>query len=195
MYDNWLTSHLKYFGMNTPSHQVHINSDSMKEAFIELYPEIKQIAHAQVNRLQPGQTITATVLVNECYIKLQNRFNLKINDEKHFFCLVAQCMKHYLIDEIRGKSRNKRNAALQTSLITQLIGEQNVNIQLIEIIHAVDQLESIDLEMAELVNLHCFGGFTFDELSHILNKSKRQLLRKWQVAKTVIISLLGERHD
>ncbi len=172
-----------------------IDADSINDVFIELYPEIKKIAQSQVNHLQPGQTITATVLVNECYLKLQKKLKLKIRDEKHFFCLTAKCMKHYLIDQIRGKNRDKRNAALQTSLVTQLVGEQNINIKLIEVIRAVDQLEDIDQSMSELVNLHCFGGFTFDELSHTLKKSKRQLLRKWQVAKTVIISLLDEAYD
>jgi len=167
----------------------------MDQAFSELYPEIKLIAHAQVNRLQPGQTITATVLVNECYLKLQNKLTIDVHDEKHFFCLIAQCMKHYLIDQIRSKNRNKRNAALQTSLVTQMIGDKNINIKLIEVIHAIDQLEIIDSEMAEIVNLHCFGGFTFEELSPILNKSKRQLIRKWQVIKTVIISLLDETNE
>ena len=167
----------------------------MNEVFNELYPEIKLIAHAQVNRLQPGKTITATVLVNECYLKLQNKLTTDVRNEKHFFCLIAQCMKHYLIDQIRSKSRNKRNVALQTSLVTQLIGDKNIDIKLIEVIHAIDQLEAIDSEMAEIVNLHCFGGFTFQELSPILNKSKRQLIRKWQVIKTVLISLLDESNE
>jgi len=163
---------------------------SIDKAFTNLYPEIKKIAQAQLNRLQPGKTITATVLVNECYLKLNKKIKLNVSSEKHFYCLVAKCMKQFLIDEIRGQNRNKRNAALKTNLISQIVGAQNINIQLIEIIHTVDQLESIDSELAELVNLHCYGGFTFDELSITLNKSKRQLIRKWQVAKTIIISLL-----
>lgn len=170
-------------------------SDEIDKAFIALYPDIKKIAHAQVNRLKPGQTITATVLVNECYLKLQNKIKLKVRDEKHLFCLIAKCMKHYLIDEIRGKSRSKRNAALQTSLVTQLVGEQNINIKLIEVIHAIEQLEIIDGDLAELVNLHCFGGFTFEELSQTLNLSKRHLIRKWQMAKTIIITLLDEPNE
>ncbi len=170
-------------------------SDFMDKAFVELYPDIKKIAHAQVNRLKPGQTITATVLVNECYLKLQDKIKLQVRNEKHFFCLIAKCMKHYLIDEIRGKNRNKRNAALQTSLITQLIGEQNINIKLIEIIRAIEKLETIDNDLAELVNLHCFGGFTFDEISQATNQSKRQLIRKWKIAKTIIITLLDENYE
>jgi RNA polymerase sigma factor (TIGR02999 family) len=177
---------------STAPSQQQKNSENMNEAFVALYPEIKKIAHAQLKQIQPGKTITATVLVNECYLKLQNKIKLIISSEKHFFCLVAKCMKQFLIDEIRSKSRNKRSAELKTSLISQIVGAQNVNIKLIEIIHAVDQLETIDSELAELVNLHCFGGFTFTELSQILSASKRQLIRKWQVAKTMIISLMDE---
>ena len=165
-------------------------TDSIDKAFTNLYPEIKKIAQAQLNRLQPGKTITATVLVNECYLKLNNKIKLNVSSEKHFYCLVAKCMKQFLIDEIRGQKRSKRNAALKTNLISQIVGAQNINVQLIEIIHTVDQLESINKDLAELVNLHCFGGFTFDELSITLKTSKRQLIRKWQVAKTIIISLL-----
>ncbi len=169
--------------------------DAISQAFTQMYPEIKKIAHAQLHKLQPGKTITATVLVNECYLKLQHKHRLNIQDDKHFYCLIAKCMKHYLIDEIRGKNRSKRSAALQTSLVSQVMGEQNINTQLIEVIRAVDRLEQIDPVLAELVNLHCFGGFTFAELSHTLSKSKRQLIRKWQVAKTMIITLLEESHD
>lgn len=169
-----------------------LDSESIEQAFSDLYPEIKKIAHAQLNKLQPGKTITATVLVNECYLKLQNKSTLTKLSKKHFYCLIAKCMKQFLIDEIRGKSRNKRSADIQTSMVSQIVGAENINIKLIEIIRAVDQLERINPQMAQLVNLHSFGGFTFNELSQILNLSKRQLLRKWQVAKTIIISLLGE---
>lgn len=179
------------FKKNSPSNHEH-ESESIDQAFDELYPEIKKIAHAQLNRLQPGKTITATVLVNECYLKLQKKTQLKFNNQKKFYALIAKCMKQFLIDELRGKNRSKRSAELKTSLVSQIIGEQNINIKLFEVIHAVEQLELINSELAELINLHCFGGFTFDELSHTLKKSKRQLIRKWQVAKSMIITLLDE---
>ncbi len=172
-----------------------ISGGSINQSFTALYPEIKKIAHAQLHKLQPGKTITATVLVNECYLKLQHKMTLSVKDDKHFFCLIAQCMKQYLIDEIRGKNRSKRNVALQTSLVSQVVGDKNINVKLLEVIRAIDQLEQINPALAELVNLHCFGGFTFTELSHALNKSKRQLLRKWQVAKTMIVTLLEEPHE
>ena len=190
-----IQQNLTYLLMKTtanshPHDETTHETESINLAFTELYPEIKKIAQSQLNRLQPGKTITATVLVNECYLKLNKKIKLNVSSEKHFYCLVAKCMKQFLIDEIRGKNRSKRSAEIKTGLISQIVGEQNINVKLIEIIHAVDQLEHIDNALAELVNLHCFGGFTFDELSLTLNKSKRQLIRKWQVAKTIIISLL-----
>ncbi|MFC3193416.1 ECF-type sigma factor [Marinicella sediminis] len=165
--------------------------DHLDQVFSSLYPEIKKIAYAQLHQLQAGQTISPTVLVSECYLKLQNKDNLGLHSDKHFYCLVAKCMRQFLIDQLRAKNTDKRNAALQTSLMTQLMGERNVDLNFMEVNRALLQLEKIDHGLSELVELHCFGGLTFTEMGQLLGYSKRQLLRKWQVAKTMLVTLLG----
>ena len=167
-----------------------LSNHQFDQLFTRLYPEIKKIAHAQLHQLQAGQTLTPTVLVSECYLKLQHKNNLGLKSDKHFYCLVAKCMKQFLIDQIRARQTDKRNIALQTALVTQIMGEHNVDVRLMEISQALDKLESIDTDLSTLVELHIFAGLTFAEMALLLGVSKRQLLRRWQVAKSLLISLL-----
>jgi RNA polymerase sigma factor (TIGR02999 family) len=173
------------------SPQDTLSNHQFDQLFSRLYPEIKKIAHAQLHQLQAGQTLTPTVLVSECYLKLQHKNNLGLKSDKHFYCLVAKCMKQYLIDQIRARQTDKRNAALQTALMTQLMGEHNVDVQFMEVSQALDKLQAIDPDLATLVELHCFAGLTFAEMALLLGVSKRHLLRRWQVAKSMLISLTG----
>jgi RNA polymerase sigma factor (TIGR02999 family) len=171
-----------------------LSNHQFDQVFSRLYPEIKKIAHAQLHQLQAGQTLTPTVLVSECYLKLQHKNNLGLKSDKHFYCLVAKCMKQFLIDQIRARQADKRNIALQTALVTQIMGEHNVDIRLMEVSQALDKLALIDADLSTLVELHTFAGLTFAEMALLLGVSKRQLLRRWQVAKSMLVSLLeGEQ--
>lgn len=168
------------------------NRDTLDQVFKILYPEIKKLANAQLARLNTGQTITPTVLVNECYMKLSKPDKLSFENRKHFICTIAKCMRQFLVDRVRKNMRLKRAGEISQEPITQIMGASDVDFKLLEIDEILTKLEHIDPDMAKLAELRFFSGHSLQEIADINNVSKRTIIRKWKVTKTFIISLVDD---
>ncbi len=170
-----------------------VNSrDTLNQVFKLMYPEIKNLANAQLARLNTGQTITPTVLVNECYMKLSKPDKLSFENRKHFICTIAKCMRQFLVDRVRKNMRLKRAGEISQEPITQIMGASDVDFKLLEIDEILTKLEHIDPDMAELAELRFFSGHSLQEIADINKVSKRTIIRKWKVTKTFIISLVDD---
>lgn len=166
--------------------------ESIGELFTALYPEIKKLARAQLNRLRVGETITPTVLVNECYLRLIKPTSLSFENQKHFTYTVARCMRHYLVDRVKKKYRLKRSGHFTNSSITSIIGKDDVNIELLELDKAIEHLDEINPELAKLVILRFFSGFSMLEIAKMQGVSRSTIIRQWNIAKTHIKVLQNE---
>ncbi len=158
-----------------------------------LYPQIKKIAHLQISKLRPGQTITPTVLSHECFIKLSKFKGTEFESDKHFFYTVAKCMRNYLIDVIRHKNRHKHAVQFDEMTLSLVSDHNNIEDKLLEINQMIDQLACIDKSLAELTELRFFGGFSLDEIAGFQGISKRQVVRHWNMAKSFFITLLADK--
>ncbi len=168
------------------------SSKAIDSLFTALYPEIKNLARAQLQRLRVGETITPTVLVNECYLKLIKPSSLSFENQKHFTYTVARCMRHYLVDRVKGKYRLKRSANYTKASITSIIGSDDINIELLELDKAIEHLDKINPELAKLVILRFFSGFSIVEIAKMQGVSKSTIIRQWNIAKTHISVLKNE---
>ncbi len=169
--------------------------DTLDQVFNLMYPEIKKLANAQLSRLNTGQTITPTVLVNECYLKLTKPDSLSFENRKHFICTVAKCMRQFLVDKVRRNMRLKRAAEISQEPITQIMGDKDINFKLLEIDEIINKLQMIDPEMAELAELRFFSGHSLEEIAEIRNVSKRTIVRHWKMTKSFIITMNQEEKD
>jgi len=167
--------------------------DTLDQVFNLMYPEIKKLANAQLARLNTGQTITPTVLVNECYMKLAKPTELSFENRKHFICTVAKCMRQFLVDKVRKNMRLKRAGEISHEPLTQLVGDNDVDFKLLEIDEIITKLNLIDPAMAELAELRFFSGHSLQEIADIQKISKRTIIRKWNMTKSFIITLLDEK--
>jgi len=172
-----------------------LNEHILATAFDTLYPEIKSLAQSQLRKIRSGDTITPTVLVNECYLKVIQNANARLSSSKHLICLMAKCMRQFLIDELRSKNRCKRTGKMVDMPMSELIGETDKGYRLLELNDVIRQLENIDPHLAELTELRFFSGLTMDEISQTLNTSTRQLNRHWSLAKSLLASLLNEHQS
>lgn len=163
--------------------------DTLDQVFNIMYPEIKRLANSQLARLNTGQTITPTVLVNECYMKLVKPDSLSFENRKHFICTVAKCMRQFLVDKVRQNMRLKRAGEISHQPLTQLIGQKDVDFKLLEIDEIITKLELIDPKLAQLAELRFFSGHSLQEIADIQKVSKRTILRKWKITKSFIVSL------
>lgn len=163
----------------------HIN-----ELFDLLYSEIKTIARSQLNKLNPDQSLSATVLVNECYLKLNIASDLKLRNRKHFFCIAAKCMRYYLMDLLKGKNSQKREGHETELSLTQLTLEEELNIELHQLDEALNELEQIDPELARIVELRFFWGFSLDDIAKLFESNTAKIYQQWLTAKSLLLNLI-----
>lgn len=165
------------------------NKEGLNQVFDLMYPEIKRIARSQIHRLNTGETITPTVLVNECYLKLVKPSHLDFENRKHFIHTAARCMRQFLVDDIRNKHRKKRSGEKISEGLTQLIGAEDINFDLLDLNETLSALEKVDDELTRIVELRFFSGHTLEEIAEIYQVSKRTIIRRWNMAKSFMVAL------
>ena len=163
-------------------------SDGDQGAFerlaIAVYAELRRIAHGYMRHERPDQTLQATALVHEAYLRLVGNEEKKWAGRAHFFGAAAEAMRRILIDNARRK-RAQRHGGGQ-----QRVDVQNVEIaavaddeQLLAIHEALDKLAVKDKTKAELVKLRYFMGMTIEETAQLLGISEPTAKRHWTYAR------------
>jgi len=170
--------------------QNHKDSVQIDKIYSLLYSEIKAIASQQLNLMYNNNTLNPTALAHECYIKLINQENFSQHSKKHLLNYLAKSMRRFIIDQIRNKNSSKRNAIMESDNITQALGDQNVPFDLMDIDRHINNLSEIDAELSQLFQQKLLFEFTFKELAEIYQLSERQVIRKWNQAKTMMLTLL-----
>ncbi len=166
--------------------------DHFDQIFNALYLEIKAIAGHQLKALNPGDTITPTALANECYLKMVQLNQIPKTDKRHFMQYLSKCMRTFLIDAIRAKHSIKRHGAVAVTRITHFVGEDDVNLRLIDIERVLDQVEAVDPRLAEVLQYKMIFSMTYKEIGLLMGVSERQIIRQWNQAKTLMLTLIEE---
>jgi RNA polymerase sigma factor (TIGR02999 family) len=173
----------------------NINQDKLDKMFELLYPEVKKIANMQLAKIIKTSEVTPTLLVNECYLKLNNSSNVNLQNRKHFYCLVSRCMRFHLIDLIRKQYKSIKQENSTQFSITQITADDSTGIDLLELNHALERLETMDKELSKIVELRFFGGFSLDEISVLLETNKAKTYRQWLLAKSILVNLIDDNNE
>jgi RNA polymerase sigma factor (TIGR02999 family) len=153
------------------------------EAAVKAYNELRRLARAYMRGERPGQTIQATALVHEAYLRLAASDKVWV-DEKHFVAIAARCMRQILVDRARARGAEKRWAGLdRVSLTESLVGAANEEAMLLALDEALTRLEALDPEQAKIVDLRFFVGLSIEETAEVLNISPATLKRRWALAR------------
>lgn len=164
----------------------NVSQDSFDKVFEMMYPEIKRLANFQLLKLNAGQTITPTVLVNECYLKLSKPSYLSFKNRKHFTYTVALCMRQFLMDRLKQNMRQKRAGEKNSDGLTSIIGVDDINITLFDSDKIINKLNEINPKLARLVVLKFFSGHSLEEVAEIQEVSRSTIMRNWKMAKSYI---------
>ena len=151
----------------------------------EIYSELRKLAQYKMSQEAAGQTLSATALVHEAYLRMNdNDADRKFEDQKHFFCSAAEAMRRILIDRARAKKRIKRGGEMERADLTesQIIAPIKDD-EILNINEALEAFEQVDAETSEIVKLRYFAGMTWDEISNVTGTPERSLRRKWTYAK------------
>ncbi|MFP4229317.1 MAG: sigma-70 family RNA polymerase sigma factor [Salinivenus sp.] len=161
--------------------------------FDHVYDELYNLAHQQLARLRPGQTLNTTALVHEAYLKLVNQSKSDWESRAHFFSVAAKAMRHIIINYARKQSAEKRGGDVRhVSFDERLMAPQDSAETLITVDRVLDQLEEKDERMARVVELQFFGGMTQKETATVLDVSTRTVRRDWRSAKAWLSKALSE---
>ena len=171
--------------------QVSPNSKAdLDHIYSLLYSEIKAVANNQLASMHNNDTISATVLAHECYLKLIQAERPSHQDRKHLLNYLAKAMRRFLIDQIRSKNRDKRKGQMNYNQMSQILGAQNVEFDVIEIDRLIDVLSEVDSQLAEIFQQKMLFNFTFKDLAEMFDLSERQIIRKWNQAKTLLLTMI-----
>jgi RNA polymerase sigma-70 factor (ECF subfamily) len=148
-----------------------------------VYDELRRLARAYMRRERPGQTIQATALVHEAYLRLA-RAGTPWHDERHFVGIAARSMRQILVERARARGAQKRWAALdRVSLSAALVVAADPESTLPSIDEALGRLEAIDPEQAKIVELRYFVGLSVEDAAAALGLSPATLKRRWALAR------------
>jgi RNA polymerase sigma factor (TIGR02999 family) len=157
-----------------------------------VYEELRRLAAQKLAQEKPGQTLQATALVHEAYLRLVDANQAQHWDGRgHFFAAAAEAMRRILVDAARSKDSLKRGAGRkrhpldEASLVAPRVDED-----ILAVNEALDRLAATDGDAAELVKLRFFAGFTAEQAAEALGISARSADRIWAYARAFLLKHL-----
>ena len=157
-----------------------------------VYEELRKLAAARLAQEKPGQTLQATALVHEAYLRLVGAVNSQRWDSRgHFFAAAAEAMRRILVDNARRKGRIKRGGALRridlesADLVTSAVPDD-----LLDLDDALTRLSAEEPEAAQVVKLRLFAGLSINEAAEMLEMSRSTAYDHWAYARAWLHSAL-----
>ena len=158
------------------------DSDALNQLVPLVYGELRRLAHAYLR--DPNQTIQATALVNEAYIKMVESKQHNVNDRAHFFALAAKIMRQIMVDYARSKGAQKRGSGVSNlELKEEILSLGQDFTQVVAIHEALDRLAKEDPRKAQLIEMRFFGGMTLEECAEPLGITTMQAFRELRLAQ------------
>jgi RNA polymerase sigma factor (TIGR02999 family) len=149
-----------------------------------VYEELRRLAAARMAQEQPGQTLQATAIVHEAWLRLVGDGERTWQNRAHFFGAAAEAMRRILIENARRKSALKRGGGLARVDIEGLdLAAAAPDDKILLINEALEKLQMEDPEKARIVVMKFFGGLTNQEVAEALSVTERTIERQWAFAK------------
>lgn len=160
-----------------------------------LYHELHAMARRQLAG-QYGQTLDATALVHEAYLKLIGRRDVQFDDRAHFFAYAASAMRSVVVDYARQRLAQKRGGDLHrvTELPDDIEGGLRLDEDMLGLDTALTKLAAVDVKLAQVVELRYFAGLSEQEIAELLKRSERSIRRDWQKARLFLLASLGDEN-
>jgi RNA polymerase sigma factor (TIGR02999 family) len=175
--------------------QIENGDPAASEQLLPLvYEELRFLARQRLNNEKPGQTLQATALVHEAYLRLVGNDNDQSWDNRgHFFAAAAEAMRRIVVEIARRRGSLKQGGDWKRqTLTTENIEIPNNGIDILELDDALDHLASKDQIAADLVKLRFFTGLTQEDAAKALNIPRRSADRIWQYARAVLSKELSK---
>jgi RNA polymerase sigma factor (TIGR02999 family) len=166
------------------------------------YDELRKLAEAKLAHEKSGQTLQATALVHEAYLRLADQSGQQHWDSRgHFFAAAAEAMRRILVENARWKKRAKHGGGLErVELHDQDAAVQDPAVrappeEILALDEALTRLAEEDPEAAQVVQLHFFAGLSIEEAADALGVSRATAYRQWTFARAWLRCAIGGEPD
>lgn len=165
--------------------------DALGRVFEVLYPELRRLAHARLRRQGRVAHLDTTALVHECFLRLTDNEKINADGRRHFFAYAAKTMRNIIVDFAREQLAVRRGGGatqlqLDTGLALQVAPGDGAEM-LIRINDALLELEALDADLAQVVEMRYFAGYSETEIAALLGISERTVQRRWEKARAFLL--------
>jgi RNA polymerase sigma factor (TIGR02999 family) len=159
-----------------------------------VYEELRKLAAQKLAQEKPGQTLQATALVHEAYLRLvDTNQTQQWNSRGHFFAAAAEAMRRILVEQARRKQAEKHGGDwVQVPLPAEVAAPETRSEDLVALDEALSRLEQHDPEAARLVKLRYFAGLSHQEAAEVLGVSRGRADRLWALARAWLFRQLAK---
>ena len=158
------------------------------ELMPQVYDELRRLAANYLRHERPGQTLQATALVHEAFLRLSKEKNQPWKNRTHFLAIAALSMRQILVQRARARNAEKRGGgaekiALDESVMADHAPTGPAGVDVLALDTALEKLAALDPQQAKIVELRYFGGLTVEEVAEALEISPATVKRHWTVAR------------
>jgi len=166
-------------------------NESLDRLIPLLYEELKRVAHRQLRREAPGQTLRTTDLVHEAYLRLVDQAQVTRRGRAYFFAAAARAMRQVLIDRARRRCAAKRGGGqLDVDVDKAAIAVDEFADGLVDLDAALEELARLSPRQARVVECRYFGGLSVEETAQALEISARTIKYDWALARAWLYGVL-----
>ena len=170
--------------------------DALDRVFAALYPDLRRIARARLRGRGDVASLDTTSLVHETFLRLVGVARLSLDDRRHFFAYAAKTMRNIVVEFARDRHAQRRGGAaaalqLDTALAGELAeAEAGAHASLLAVNDALLALEAVDPDLARVVEMRYFAGYTEEEVAELTGTSERTVSRQWEKARAFLLASL-----
>jgi RNA polymerase sigma factor (TIGR02999 family) len=148
-----------------------------------VYSELRRIAQYHLQQERPDHTLQSTALVHEAYLRLVKQQPVEIENRAHFLAVASRLMRQILVDHARGRRAVKRDAGYKIELSEADSPQRGLNLDLVALDDALNELARLDAQQARIVELKFFGGLSIEDTAQVVGVSKTTVKREWSTAR------------
>ena len=156
-----------------------------------VYDELRRLARSYMRAERGGHTLQATAVVHEAFLRLIQA-NVALQDRAHFFALASRLMRRVLVDHAKARSRVKRNAGIREYISDETRDAlPPLDFDIVELDDALEGLEQMEPRLAQVIELHYFGGLTYDQIAEAVATSPATVHRDIRLARAWLLNEIG----
>ncbi|HMK84314.1 MAG TPA: ECF-type sigma factor [Steroidobacteraceae bacterium] len=165
--------------------------DALERLTPLVYEELRRLARGYMRGERESHTLQATAVVHEAFLRLIQT-NVALQDRAHFFALASRLMRRVLVDHAKSRSRRKRGAPVADSTPQDTVTPAS-DVDVVALDEALGSLQQLEPRLAQVIELHYFGGLTYDQIAAAQEASVTTVYREIRLARAWLLHQIAGR--